>query len=131
VFTSFSWVDARLLTPAAPGADRLPDVADYVHQIGIESGIPLRGGTDRRLVASADLSLYGPRSLNTTGSLSSERYERLTFRGSYERSRYRVWLGGLAYPGSVYGESAYLFGSRVGVRPNPRVSFESGIAYVF
>lgn len=31
-----------------------------------------------------------------------------------------------ACPGSRTGESAFLFGSRIGVRPNPRISVDSG-----
>ncbi len=50
----------------------------------------------------------------------------------YEPSnRYRVHLGGFAYPGSRTGESAFLFGSRIGVRPNPRISVDTGISYLF
>ena len=43
----------------------------------------------------------------------------------------RAWVGGFFYPGSRYGESEYLFGSRVGVRPNPRVSATGGLTVTF
>lgn len=132
VFGSFSWLDVRLLTPVSPAANRLPDIPDFVHQIGVESGIPLPGRGPESLIVSTDLSLYGEKNLNTTGTLKSEKYQRVTFRAIYEhRNRYRVWVGGFAYPGSRVGESAFLFGSRVGVRPNPRVSLDAGITYAF
>lgn len=131
VFAAFSWVEARLLTPTTPAANRLPDIPGFVHQLGIESGIPLPSSRGA-LVATADLSFYGRKNLNTTGTRQSEPYERVTFRAIYEhRDRYRIWAGGFVYPGSRLGESAFLFGQRVGVRPNPRVSVDLGIAYSF
>ncbi len=132
VFASVSWLEARLLTPVTPAANRLPDIPDFVHQIGLETGIPLPRQAAQSLVLTADFSFYGKKSLNTTGSLRSERYERLTFRAVYEHNnRYRAHLGGFAYPGSRTGESAFLFGSRIGVRPNPRVSIDAGLSYLF
>ncbi|MDQ3211971.1 MAG: TonB-dependent receptor [Acidobacteriota bacterium] len=132
VLASVSWLDARVLTPANPAANRLPDIPDFVHQIGVETGIPLARQRPESLVLTADYSFYGEKNLNTIGSLRSERYGRLTFRAVYEPSnRYRVHLGGFAYPGSRTGESAFLFGSRIGVRPNPRISVDTGISYLF
>ncbi|MCA1650384.1 MAG: hypothetical protein LC753_08920, partial [Acidobacteria bacterium] len=127
-----SWLDVRLLTPATPAANRLPDIPDFVHQIGLESGIPPPRRAPQSFVVTTDFSWYGEKNLNTTGSLRSEPYERLTFRALYEHdTRYRVWVGGYAYPGSRVGESAFLFGSRIGVRPNPRVSVDAGMSYMF
>ena len=80
VFVSVSWLEARLLTPVTPAANRLPDIPDFVHQLGLETGIPLRGRPAESLVFTADLSFYGKKNLNTTGTLRSERYERITFR---------------------------------------------------
>lgn len=132
IFTSLSWLDAKLTTPATPAAVHLPDIPDFVHQVGFESGIPLPQPGVQSLVLSTDLSVYGRKNLNTLGTIRSERYERLTFRAVYERNdRYRVHAGGFAYPGSRTGESAFLFGSRVGVRPNPRVSLDAGLTYLF
>ena len=132
VFGSVSWLDVRLLTPVTPAANKLPDIPDYVHQIGIETGIPLPHRAAESLVLMTDLSFYGKKNLNTTGTLRSEGYQRLTFRAVYEHNnRYRAWVGGFAYPGSRIGESAFLFGSRVGVRPNPRISVDAGLSYNF
>ena len=132
VFASVSWLQARLLTPVTPAANRLPDIPDFVHQIGLETGVPLPDRSAQSLVLSTDLSFYGEKDLNTTGTLKSDRYSRLTFRAVYERSdRYRVHVGGFAYPGSRTGESAFLFGSRVGVRPNPGLSLDTGLTYFF
>lgn len=132
VFGSVSWLDATLLTPATPAASRLPDIPDFVHQAGIETGVPLPHPEAHSFVLLGDYSFYGRKNLNTTGSLRSERYERLTFRALYERHRrYRLWVGGFAYPGSRVGESAFLFGSKIGVRPNPRLSVDAGLSYLF
>jgi outer membrane receptor protein involved in Fe transport len=131
-FASLSWLDVRLLTPVTPTADKLPDIPDFVHQIGVESRIPLPRRAGQSLVVMTDLSFYGRKNLNTTGTLKSERYQRLTFRAIYEHNnRYRAWVGGFAYPSSRVGESAFLFGSRIGVRPNPRVSVDAGLSYIF
>lgn len=132
VFASASWLQARLLTPAVPAANRLPDIPDYVHQAGVETGIPIPRRASHSLVLNADVSFYGRKNLNTTGTLRSQRYERITFRAVYEPTpRYRFHAGGFAYPGSRTGESAFLFGSRIGVRPNPRLSLDAGVSYLF
>ena len=76
--------------------------------------------------------LDGEKNLNTTGTIRSERYPRMTVRAVYQpTARYRVNFGGFAYPGSSTGQSAFLFGSRVGVRPNPRVSVDASLTYPF
>ena len=132
IFGSLSWLKARLLTPATPAANRLPDIPDFVHQFGVETGVPLRNMPPQALVLTADVSVYGEKNLNTTGTIRSERYQRMTFRAIYQpTARYRVNVGGFAYPGSRTGESAFLFGSRVGVRPNPRVSVDASLTYLF
>jgi len=128
IYGSVSWVDATLLTPTAPGADHLPDIPDYVHQIGFDTRFAAGPGS---LVLSGDLSLYGPRDLNTLGTRRSEKYERLTLRAGWDNERYRLWLAGVVYPGSRYGESAFLFGPSVGVRAVPRVALEAGFALNF
>ncbi|MEO5895778.1 MAG: hypothetical protein ABIS06_08775, partial [Vicinamibacterales bacterium] len=87
------------VTPTTPAANRLPDIPDFVHQVGVETGIPLPGQKPQALVVTVDFSLYGQKNLNTTGTLRSE--------------------------------SAFLFGSRIGVRPSPRVSIDAGISYLF
>ena len=131
-FTSFSWVDATLTTPTTAGAVYLPDIPASVYQIGFESGIPVRNLPAGALMVSADLSFYGEKYLNATGTLKAETYQRVTFRAVYEHHRrYRLWLGGFAYPGSKFGESEFLFGSTIGVRPNPGLSVDTGLTYIF
>jgi outer membrane receptor protein involved in Fe transport len=126
-----SWMNARLLTPATPGATHLPDIPEYVHQIGIQSPLgPTRALA--RFHAAFQLSLYGRKHLNTLGTIRSDSYQRGTFRVSYApAARYRAWVGGFFYPGSKFGESEYLFGSRVGVRPNPPMSLDAGLSVTF
>ncbi len=128
IYGSLSWVDATLLTPTTPGADHLPDIPDYVHQIGFDTRFAAGPGN---LTLTGDLSFYGPRDLNTLGVRRSETYERLTLRAGWDTDRYRLWLAGVVYPGSRYGESAYLFGPSVGVRAVPRVALEAGFALNF
>jgi outer membrane receptor protein involved in Fe transport len=126
-----SWVNARLLTPTVPAATHLPDIPDYVHQIGVMTplGAPGRAG---RFSAAVDLFVYGRKRLNTLGTIRSDRYERGSFRLAFTPDpRHQIWLGGFFYPGSRLGESEYLFGSRVGVRSNPRVSVDGGVAVRF
>ena len=132
LFAGLSWVDVSLRTPAQPGAVHLPDIPDHVHQVGAETQLAAPASIPGRLTVAADLSFYGNRDLNTLGTRRSEKYERATAKVVYHAERaYRLWLGGVYYPGSRYGESAFLFGSRVGVRANPRLTFEGGVAYTF
>ncbi len=132
IFAGVSFVDAELRTPTTPAANHLPDIPDYVHNLGFESQVGLTGSLRGRLALIGDFSFYGPRDLNTLGTLRSERYTRATAKLVYHSPRhYRAWLGGFAYPTSRFGESAFLFGTRVGVRANPRFSVEAGVSYTF
>jgi len=133
VYTNLSWVEARLLTPVNPAATHFPDVADYVHRIGFEKTLALRNGNSGGLLLGGDWAFYGEKDLNTLGTIRSEPYQRATARATYVPAggRYRIWAGGFSYPTSRYGESAFLFGGKVGVRANPRTSFEAGISRSF
>jgi hypothetical protein len=85
-----------------------------------------------RFAAAFDLYFYGRKDLDTRGAFRSDAYQRGTFRVTYAHSaRYRAWLGGFFYPESTLGESEYLFGSRVGVRPNPRADVSAGLGVTF
>lgn len=133
IYTNLSWVKARLLTPATAGATHFPDVAPYVHRLGFERTLTLGGGTNGGLLLGGDWAWYGRKDLNTLGSIKSDRYQRATARATYvpPNGRYRTWIGGFYYPASRFGESEFLFGSRVGVRANPRTSFEVGVSRAF
>ena len=131
VYGGMSWVDSRLLTPTAPGAVHLPDIPDYVHQIGVQTPLGRSSTWAGRVGATAEIAFYGRKDLNTLGTIRSDRYQRGTFRVAYAQSRYKVWVGGFFYPGSTNGESEYLFGTRVGVRPNPPVNVNAGLSVQF
>ena len=132
IYAGVSWVDAVLTTPVTPAANHLPDIPDYVHKVGFEMHRIRSGRWPGTISLAADLAVHGPKDLNTLGTIRSERYERITASLAYTtRDRYRVWLGGFAYPGSQIGESEFLFNTKVGVRPNPRLSLEGGITYTF
>lgn len=132
VYGGVSWVHVRLKTPTVPGAVHLPDVPDYVHQVGLETQIARLGFVPGRLTLAGDYSFYGPRDLNTLGTLRSEKYTRATAKVIYHANEgYRLWLGGVAYPTSRYGESAFLFGSKVGVRAQARLTLEGGASFTF
>jgi outer membrane receptor protein involved in Fe transport len=132
IYAGVSFVDAVLTTAANPLANHLPDIPEYVHKVGFETHVQRTGGWPGTLSVAADFAIYGPKDLNTLGTIRAERYERITASIAYSpRDRYRLWLGGFAYPGSRIGESAFLFNQRVGVRPNPRLSLEAGLTYTF
>ena len=133
LYTDLSWVEARLLTPLTPGATHFPDIAPYVHRVGFEKTLALASGNSGGLLLGGDWAFYGRKDLNTTGSIKSERYQRATARATWvpARGSYRIWTGGFYYPASRYGESAFLFGSKIGVRANPRTSFEAGVSHSF
>lgn len=135
IYTNLSWVEARLLTPpaATPTATHYPDIPPYLHRIGFERTLALGGGTRGGLLLGGDWAWYGRKDLNTLGTIHSDRYQRATARATYvpPNGRYRMWIGGFYYPASRFGESAFLFGSTVGVRANPRASFEAGVSRAF
>ena len=131
IYGGLSWVDSRLLTPTAPGAVHLPDIPDYVHQVGVQTPLGRAGTWAGRVGATAEIAFFGRKDLNTLGTIRSDRYQRGIFRLAYAQSRYKVWVGGFFYPDSTYGESEYLFGTRIGVRPNPRVNANAGLSVQF
>ena len=135
IYTNLSWVEAKLLTPpaATPAATHFPDIAPYVHRIGFERTLTLGAGTNGGLLLGGDWAWYGRKDLNTLGTIHSDRYQRATARATYvpPSGRYRMWIGGFYYPASRFGESEFLFGSTVGVRANPRASFEVGVSRAF
>jgi hypothetical protein len=49
----------------------------------------------------------------------------------HHKARHRVWLSGVGYTGSRFGEAAFLFGGRVGVRANAAFTLEAGAAWTF
>ncbi len=131
VFGSVSFVDVELTTPTTPGATHLPDIPKYVHQVGAETHIDPFGGIGNVTLA-ADWSFYGPKNLNTLGTIRAEKYQRATARVIWAAPQsYRVWLGGVYYPASRIAEAAFLFGSKVGVRANPRFALQGGVGYTF
>lgn len=132
VFGALSFVDVELRTPTTPGATRLPDIPEYVHQFGVETHLDPGRAFPGTIVLAGDYSLYGPKDLNTIGTIRAEKYARATARVIYAAPRsYRVWLGTVYYAGSRIAEAAFLFGSRVGVRANPRWSVQGGLGYSF
>jgi TonB dependent receptor len=131
IFGGLSWVEARLLTATTAGAIYLPDIPSYVHQVGVQTPLGAPETLAGRFGATFELAFYGPKDLNTVGTIRGDRYQRGTFQVAYSQSRYRTWVSGFFYPGSTYGESEYLFGTRVGVRPNPPLSMSGGVTVRF
>ncbi len=131
IFGSLSFVDVILLTPVNPAATHLPDIPEYVHQVGAETHI-YPGGFPGNFTLAADVAFYGPKDLNTLGTIRAESYERATARVIYNTPQaHRVWLGATYYPGSRIAEAAFLFTNVVGVRASPRLSIQGGIGYTF
>ena len=64
----------------------LPDIPDYVHQIEHRHRL---GGPTRwpGFGATFELAFYGPKDLNTVGTIRSDRYQRGTFQVGYSQSR--------------------------------------------
>jgi outer membrane receptor protein involved in Fe transport len=132
VFGALSFVDVELTTPTTPGATHLPDIPEYVHQFGVETHLDPGRVMPGTIVLAGDYSLYGPKDLNTTGTIRAEKYARVTARVIWAAPQaYRVWLGTVYYPGSTIAEAAFLFGSRVGVRASPRWAVQGGVGYTF
>jgi outer membrane receptor protein involved in Fe transport len=130
LFANHSSVDARLLTPVNPLAVYLPDVPDSVSQAGVRSALDAGRG---RVAFGVDAARYGRKYLNTLGTIRGDSYERITANATWlaAASPMRLWAKAVSYPGSRFGESEFLFGQTVGVRPNPRLMLELGAGYSF
>jgi outer membrane receptor protein involved in Fe transport len=130
LYGGYSRVSARLLTPATAGAVFLPDIPENVGQLGFHSGRVIAAG---ELQFDGDASWYSKRPLNTTGTLYSDAYERVTAHVGFQPNGapWRVWGKAVDYPGSRIGESEFLFGSTLGARPVAAFTLELGAAYQF
>ena len=128
VYGGLSWVTARPLTPATPGAIYLPDIPDYVHQLGTTPlGRPRRRPGDSAPPSSLRSMAVGPQHCWND---SSDRYQRGTFQVGYSQSRTgRGW----AASSILARDRRVRISVRVagGVRPNPRVSATGGVTVTF
>ena len=99
--------------------------------VGVETGIPIRKGRRSPGPYGRLLDLREEESEHHGNAAQRTIRAHHLPGGVRDARRYRFHLGGFAYPGSRTGESAFLFGSRIGVRPNPRLSVDTGVSYLF
>ena len=130
VYGGLSWVKARLLTPAtpgnlSPGYSRLR-ASDW----STDTAWPTRHA-GRALRRDLRARVLWPEGSQHRWNDSKRQVSARHVPGGLFAVRARAWVGGFFYPGSRYGESEYLFGSRVGVRSQSAVSATGGLTVTF
>jgi hypothetical protein len=129
LYGGLSFGDVRPTTPTTPTANHLPDVPEYLHKLGVEFHTVRQGNWSETLSVSSHLTFNEPRDLNTT--IRTDRYQRVTASVAHTTRRYRGVARWNRLLRLAHREAAFRVNQRVGVRANPHVSLEGGIAYRF
>ena len=127
VFANFSRVRARIETPPAPGADRIPNVPESTAALGVSTSVWVAGAP---LALSLTDNYVGREPITSDGSLFTRPYNRVTARAAYPLS---AWRGAtlsfnLVAIDRPYEEPAFDFGGGdVGITPKPRLRATLGL----
>jgi hypothetical protein len=80
VLANFSHVKARILEPATPGADRIPNVPENTATLGLDTAVAAGGAP---LTLSFAVNFVSAQSLTPDDSLRTRPYQRITARAAY------------------------------------------------
>ncbi len=129
VFGNFSTLTRELVN--RPTGTAIPDVADFFGTYGFDLALTLPAKTSPHLVTFSAMQRWeGPKPLNTTNSLSTKTYSRIDLRMAYTNANWRgasTFLSMIIYPDRRYEETAFVFGSDVGVSPKAPFTIQGGV----
>jgi outer membrane receptor protein involved in Fe transport len=127
LFANYSRVHASALEPATPGADRLPNVPEYIGTLGVLSILAF---DSHRVDLSAAGTLVGPQPLTTDNSLRARSYQRYTARAAYSHASWKgasTFLSLIGYSRRLEETQFDFGGGLVGVSPRPRLQAVAGV----
>jgi outer membrane receptor protein involved in Fe transport len=127
LFANFSRVWARSLDPVTPGADRIPNVPEYIATVGALSSLAFDG---QRLDLSGSGTWIGPQPLTPDNSLSAGSYFRYIGRVAYTRSSWKgasVFFSVIGYNKQLEETQFDFGGGVIGVSPRPKLVGIAGI----
>ena len=130
VFANYSKMTELKL--AAGGV--IPDTPQYFFKYGFDLTSPLPAHPAHAITFSASQVFEGPKALNTSGTIKTERFSRIDATLGYTNRNwkgFRAFMGFIVYPDKRLEETAFLFSGQVGVSPKPRRTMTGGVSYSF
>jgi outer membrane receptor protein involved in Fe transport len=127
LFANYSRVWARSLEPTIPGADRLPNVPEYIATLGLLSLLTFDA---HRFDLSAAGTLIGPQPLTPDNSLRAGSYFRYIGRVAYSHASWKgasTFLSLIGYNKQLEETQFDFGGGVIGVSPRPRVQVIAGV----
>ena len=127
VFANYSRVSARINDPLTAGADRIPNVPEYVATIGVSSVLNVAG---RTLDLSLMDSLIGPQAITADNSLRTHSFHRYVARAAYNLPEWKgttVFLNLTGYSRQLDEVAIDFGGGQVGTSPKPRLRATLGL----
>jgi outer membrane receptor protein involved in Fe transport len=129
LFANYSHIDSELVGRTT--GTHVPDVAEYLAKYGLEwrfeSAVHGINFTIAQLIE-------GPKPLNTTNTLRTQRFSRVSANLSYTNPSWRgfnAYVGLNSYPDRRLDETAFTFGNSVGVSPKPPLTVQGGFFVPF
>jgi hypothetical protein len=128
IFGNFSALEGELVNQTA--GTHIPEVADFFGTYGFDLAMTLPDKTSPHLVTLTAMQRWeGPKPLNATRSVSTRTYSRIDIRIAYINTNWQgfsTFLNMIIYPDRRYEETAFLFGSTVGVAPKAPFTIQGG-----
>ena len=134
IFGNYTRVSAKILN-GGPDEIYVTSTPVYFGTVGFDYDFGAATQANNRFVLSIYDQLIGNKNLNTSGTIRSASYQRLSGKISYRRgnwANFRIFAEGSYYPGSGYlDEMDFLSGGKVLTSPQARGNFRAGIKIPF
>ncbi len=132
LFANYSKIDGELVGRTT--GTHIPDVAEYFFKYGFDLAWPL--SAVHFITWSASQVWEGPKPINTTNTLSTQRFSRIDTKLTYTNRQWKgfsAFAGFIVYPDKRLEETAFTFGTpvTVGVSPKAPVTAQAGVFIPF
>jgi len=129
LFTSYSWVKARIKNPAVTGENRITGVPEDYFSAGIEWTIGL--SKDQKILLDLYWQRLGKAPLNATGTLQRPVIDRYLAKASYNIKNWTLFAEATHHPEKYASEGQFLSSGVVRYDPKPQWDVTAGVKYKF
>lgn len=130
VFGNYSHVTAKIRN-GAPDEIYVTQTPDYTATLGFDYDFGAAGSANNHFVLSIYDQFMGRKNINTSGTIRSDAFQRLSGKLSYSRrswANFRIFAEGSFYPGDGALNEVYFFtGGKLRTAPQPPVNFQMGV----
>lgn len=134
IFGNYTHVVAKTRN-GIPDQIYVTNTPEYIATLGVDYDFGAAKETNNHFVLSIYDQLIGSKNLNTSGTIRSDAYQRLSGKLSYSRlswANFRVFVEGSFYPGDGALNEVYLFtGGKLRTAPQAPVNLQLGIRVPF